>query len=110
MAISCNSPIIPEKLKIRISHTTTRAYFHAKFEDNHPFADGNGRTGRLAMNYFLLQHDHPSIVIHEEERKLYDQSLEAFDTKNELVPLKLFLLAELVKTLDKPHFLRHART
>ena len=32
---------------------TAAAYFHAKFENIHPFADGNGRTGRLAMNYFL---------------------------------------------------------
>ena len=44
---------------------TAAAYFHAKFENIHPFADGNGRTGRLAMNYFLVLRDHPPIVIHE---------------------------------------------
>ena len=33
---------------------TAAAYFHAKFENIHPFADGNGRTGRLAMNYLLV--------------------------------------------------------
>ena len=32
---------------------TAAAYFHAKFENIHPFADGNGRAGRLTMNYFL---------------------------------------------------------
>ena len=87
---------------------TAAAYFHAKFENIHPFSDGNGRTGRLAMNYFLLQHNHPPIVIHEEDKNLYYQSLEAFDTKGELEPLKLFLKAELVKTWDRPRFLRHA--
>ena len=87
---------------------TAAAYFHAKFENIHPFSDGNGRTGRLAMNYFLLQHDHPPIVIHEEDKNLYYQSLEAFDIKGELEPLKLFLKAELVKTWDHPRFLRHA--
>lgn len=87
---------------------TAAAYFHAKFENIHPFSDGNGRTGRLAMNYFLLQHNHPPIVIHEEDKNLYYQSLEAFDIKGELEPLKLFLKAELVKTWDHPRFLRHA--
>lgn len=56
---------------------TAAAYFHAKFENIHPFADGNGRTGRLAMNYFLVLHDHPPIVIHEEDRKAYYAALEA---------------------------------
>ena len=88
---------------------TAAAYFHAKFENIHPFSDGNGRTGRLAMNYFLLQHNQPPIVSHEEDKNFYYQSLEAFDTKGELEPLKLFLKAELVKTWDHPRFLRHVR-
>lgn len=45
------------------------AYFHAKFENIHPFADGNGRTGRLAMNYLLVTHNHPPIIIHAEDKK-----------------------------------------
>ena len=87
---------------------TAAAYLHARFENIHPFADGNGRVGRLVMNYFLLRNNHPPIVIHEEDRKLYYQSLEAFDAKEEIAPLKLFLKAELVKTWDRPRFLRHA--
>lgn len=37
---------------------TAVAYFHAEFENIHPFADGNGRVGLLAMNYFLVLHRH----------------------------------------------------
>ena len=77
------------------------AYFHAKFENIHPFADGNGRTGRLAMNYFLVLHDHPPIVIHEEDRKGYYEALEAWDREQELAPLRQFLRDQTAKTWEK---------
>ena len=77
------------------------AYFHAKFENIHPFSDGNGRTGRLLMNYFLLLHDHPPIIIHEEDRKAYYQGLERFDQDIEISELVGFLTNQLEKTWDK---------
>ena len=80
---------------------TAAAYFHAKFENIHPFADGNGRTGRLSMNYFLVLHDHPPIIIHEEDRKAYYAALEAWDTQQELEPLCRFLKEQAVKTWQK---------
>lgn len=80
---------------------TAAAYFHAKMENIHPFADGNGRTGRLAMNYFLVLHDHPPIVIHEEDRKGYYEALEAWDREQELEPLRQFLQEQTVKTWAK---------
>lgn len=80
---------------------TAAAYFHAKFENIHPFADGNGRTGRLAMNYLLVLHGHPPIIIHEENRKDYYAALEAWDTQQDLAPLRAFLQAQTEKTWEK---------
>lgn len=80
---------------------TAAAYFHAKFENIHPFADGNGRVGRLAMNYFLIMHGHPPIVIHEEDRRDYFTALEAWDAKQELDPFRNFLREQTVKTWEK---------
>ena len=80
---------------------TAAAYFHAKFENIHPFADGNGRCGRLAMNYFLVLHNHPPIVIHEEDRKSYYAALEAWDANQELTPLCAFLKEQTAKTWKK---------
>lgn len=77
------------------------AYFHAKFENIHPFADGNGRVGRILMNYHLLLHDHPPVIIHEEDRKEYYSALEAWDERQELDPLIDFLKEQTVKTWQK---------
>ena len=80
---------------------TAAAYFHAKFENIHPFADGNGRTGRLAMNYLLVMLDHPPIIIHEEDRRGYYNALEAWDRDQELAPLCDYLKEQTVKTWQK---------
>lgn len=80
---------------------TAAAYFHAKFENIHPFADGNGRAGRLLMNYLLVLHNHPPIVIHEEDRRAYFEALEAWDSTQDLKPLILFLKEQTVKTWKK---------
>ena len=77
------------------------AYFHVKFENIHPFADGNGRTGRLAMNYFLVMNGHPPITIHQEDRKTYYSALEAWDERQELAPMEAFLREQTAKTWEK---------
>ena len=80
---------------------TAAAFFHVKFENIHPFADGNGRTGRLVMNYLLVLHGHPPVIIHEEDRKTYYEALEAWDTAQELEPMRTFLRAQTAKTWEK---------
>ncbi|GHT16349.1 cell filamentation protein Fic [Bacteroidia bacterium] len=37
----------------------------------HPFADGNGRTSRLLMNYILAYHDLPLAVLYNEDKLQY---------------------------------------
>lgn len=80
---------------------TAAAYFHVKFENIHPFADGNGRTGRLAMNYILVILNHPPIIVHEEDRKEYYTALEAWDNRQELKVMVEFLRGQAVKTWQK---------
>jgi len=59
---------------------------HYRFVSIHPFADGNGRTSRLLMNYILTMFDLPVFYVFKSSRISYIQALErARDTDNPAV-------------------------
>lgn len=43
---------------------------HIRFEHIHPFEDGNGRSGRILMNWHRLQLGLPLLIIHEGDEQL----------------------------------------
>lgn len=49
------------------------------FEKRHPFENGNGRTGRILINYELIQNNIVPIVIEKENKKEYLKFLEEAD-------------------------------
>ncbi len=53
--------------------------FHFRFVLIHPFDDGNGRIARILMNYVLLRHDYPVVIIPTEEKDRYISALEHAD-------------------------------
>lgn len=55
------------------------AQAHIEFERIHPFADGNGRTGRVLINYEILRRDLPPVVIPVERRAEYFELIAKFD-------------------------------
>lgn len=57
------------------------AVSHDMFEQIHPFPDGNGRVGRILMNFILVANGFPNIAINglAKERARYIEALEQAD-------------------------------
>ncbi len=55
------------------------AVAHCRFEQIHPFLDGNGRTGRLLLNLILVRLGFPPVVIYKRDRERYLRALRSAD-------------------------------
>ncbi|MFH1769478.1 MAG: Fic family protein [Parcubacteria group bacterium] len=57
------------------------AVIHDMFEQIHPFPDGNGRVGRILINFILVGHGFPNIAFKgsEKDKKIYIGALEEAD-------------------------------
>jgi Fic family protein len=75
------------------------AMFHHKFVHIHPFKDGNGGTGRLLMNIFLMQYGFPIAIIQKNDRQKYYRVLEMADNGN-YKPLALFVTQAVLRSLN----------
>ena len=77
------------------------AKFHLDFETIHPFNDGNGRIGRVLINYQLYQSGFPGIIIRDKEKAFYYRSFTEYrDNKNTKITEGVIVLA-LMESLHK---------
>lgn len=70
---------------------------HAVFEKIHPFADGNGRVGRLIMFVQALKYGIVPPVIVKERKHAYYKCLEEADINNNYIPLELLITESAVE-------------
>jgi len=66
------------------------ASVHSKFEQIHPFSDGNGRVGRLLMNAMFLCANFAPAIIRQEQKQLYYTYLYKAQTKEDHSQLEDF--------------------
>lgn len=67
------------------------AEVHSRFEQIHPFGDGNGRVGRLLMTAMLLKANLPPAIILQKQKQLYYTYLYKAQTKDDHSQLESFL-------------------
>lgn len=89
--------ILMEKLIYDFNHSWKKyhpvvraALLHGEFVKIHPFIDGNGRTARLLLNFVLMKNGFTPVIIKNENRLTYYDSLDyAHTTKDYTIFIKL---------------------
>jgi len=68
------------------------AYIHGIFEMIHPFVDGNGRVGRLLINFILHKHNYLMLNIPNTKKLQYYEALQKMQEKGDVRALTIFLI------------------
>ncbi|MFA5993175.1 MAG: Fic family protein [Candidatus Pacearchaeota archaeon] len=74
------------KNKNKLHPLIVASYFHVAFETIHPFVDGNGRVGRLLMNFILHKNKYPMVNIQSKTKFDYYETLHKATINGDLRP------------------------
>jgi hypothetical protein len=76
------------------------ARIHNGFERIHPFIDGNGRTGRLALNLIVVRLGYPPVIVLKTQRQAYVKAMQQADN-GEYGPLGEILARAMLDNLNR---------
>lgn len=76
------------------------AELHTRFVEVHPFVDGNGRTGRLLLNFELMKFGYPPAVIRKEDRLGYYDALDQADVTGAFEGITRLVAEAVQRSLD----------
>lgn len=88
-----------QKKKMHLIEAVAR--FHLEFEGIHPFIDGNGRTGRLLLNFELMQAGYLPINVKFADRRKYYEAFRSYHMEQNAEPMILLIGGYVEEELDK---------
>ena len=77
------------------------AQFHMRFETVHPFCDGNGRMGRVIINFQLYQLGLPPLIIRDKEKDRYYQAFRDYLERSRIQSMERILALALLESMHK---------
>lgn len=75
--------------------------FHLKFETIHPFLDGNGRCGRLILNFELMKNGYVPINIKYKDRRKYYDAFKTYNDTNDITPMTALVCDYLIEEMTR---------
>ena len=77
------------------------AKFHLDFETIHPFCDGNGRIGRVLINYQFGRFGFPNVIIRDKEKRTYYSAFGEYKDLKKIKTMEKIITLSLTESLHK---------
>jgi Fic family protein len=76
------------------------AELRTRFMKIHPFVDGNGRTGRLLLNFELMKAGYSPAIIRKEDRRAYYDALKIACVSGDCIEMTSLVAHSVQRSLD----------